>query len=268
MLWDAFQWNVYVLSDTTFLVALTLAAWTLTRYLVSEDIGRLPVAAAFAMVAVSRPVGVPVLLGWLAWELLPSDRLHRRLTKHPIVAAGIGLLLVLVVGAVSGRSGWAENQMMDAWNAGLLVHDDPTFTLPIAWETADTPLEFVLANPVAFPVMVLLKAGILFLPVVPRFSTIHNAVNVVTLAPAIVLGLTGLAYLTRHRRSLARAWGTPLIVLVGIVGVTFVDWDWRYRAPLAPLLAFGTAYAVGLVPTLRRGIRRILQRLARPFLRG
>lgn len=250
-LWETLQWDVYVLSDSLFVAAMSAALWGLARHREAPSPRtRLLAFAALAWVALSRPVGVPIVGLWLLWDLWPRRSTHRLGLLPPVAAAALIVAGVLAVAVVSSRPAWGEAWLVPVWSTGTLVHDDPAFTYAYAPRPADGTVGFALANLDHLVVMGALKAALLLLPVVGRFSLVHNAVNLVTLVPLLALGLWGLARAVRERPGLARLLGSPLLAIAGIVALTFIDFDWRYRAPMGPPLALLAGYVVATTPAL------------------
>lgn len=253
--WEALQWDVYVLSDSLFLSVLALAVRSLAVQRTEPSPRHaLAAAGALALVAVSRPVGVPLVLAWLAFDLLPRGHRARLGLAGRAPALATMVLLVLLVATQSGRGGWLATVVRPDWAAGALVDQDPAFTYHYTPVPGAGVLGFALANLGPLLVMGVLKALLLFLPAVPRFSAVHVAANALTLVPTMALGLLGAATALRRRPDLVAVLVAPAAVLVLVVAATFVDWDWRYRAPLVPLLAVLAGYALAEAPALA-GVR-------------
>lgn len=249
VLWETLQWDVYVLSDSLFVTALAFTLWSLVRWYREPTPRRRTLAwAGLAWLALARPVGLPMLLAWAAFDLLPGRR--PRLFGHPAAAAALLALAVLLSAAVSARPSWGEDQVLGKWRDGVLVDADPAFTYPYAPRPGEGVLGFALANADHLAAMAALKLGLLALPVAPRFSTLHNAVNVVTLAPLLVLGAAGALHALRHRPEAARLLLPPVAVVALLCAATFIDYDWRYRAPLGPPLALLGGLAAAASPRL------------------
>lgn len=243
VLWESFQWTIYLLSDATFVFAVTVALWAVTRY---RELGtrRAWTAAwlALAYVAVTRPFGLPIVIGWLAYDLLPRGNEYRGdLLSKPaymfVLVGAIGLYY-----AATSRGAWVDSTMYSVWADGVLVKNDPTFRYSYSPVGGSSPLTFVLYNAHHLIAMGVSKIGLFFLPVVPRWSTLHNVVNVVTLLPMMLASGWAIVHQLRRGSQLFRLWVTPLVVILLVVGVTFVDWDWRYRAPAAPVFSLLVGY--------------------------
>lgn len=265
VLWETFQWDVYYLTENLAVFALCLALWSATLHKAHpsrRSAARL--AGALALLAVARPFGVPVIVGWLAWDMVPRRLPRLGLVRRPIVALAIALALAGMVAMSPFRSTWTSNDVAGAWRDGVVMWDDPTYDLDYTPRAGEGLVGFALANPDHLLVLASAKVAVFFLPVAERFSLAHNAVNLAVLAPMMALGVAGLAVLARERPEVARLWATPLAVLLVLVAATFLDYDWRYRAPAGPLFAFGAAAALARVPAVQRAVEAALARLASP----
>lgn len=255
-LWESFQWTIYLLSDALFVFAVSIALWAVTRHADLDTRRTWAITwLALTFTAVTRPFGLPLVLGWLAYDLLPLDSRYRLdLAPRPgymVAVAGLGALYL----ALASRGAWVDSTLYGVWSEGTLVMNDPTFTYPFDTVEHSSTLPFVLSNAHHLLAMGALKIGLFLLPLVPRWSLLHNVINLFTLVPVMFTSVWALLNLIREDRELLRLWVTPLVVFLIVVGVTFVDWDWRYRAPAAPvfsLFAGYAAYRIGLGTIVRR----------------
>ncbi len=232
---EAFQWDLYLLSDAWFTFLLTLSFWLLVR---TKATPRWAAPLTLLVLAVSRPFGVPIVAAMLllhgATGRLPRIGLGRRGAWVAVV------VLPVLQQLLSWRSGWSESLFPALWQEGIVVHDDATLLLASDAQAASA-LDFLLADPLHFGLLACTKAAVLFLPVWPRFSLVHNAVGLVTLGPILVFGLWGLWRSCRARSTAGLLAATILAATTFIVALTFIDYDWRYRLPLLPLLTLFAA---------------------------
>ncbi|QLH76842.1 glycosyltransferase family 39 protein [Halosimplex rubrum] len=241
---DTFAWTTRLLSDTAFTFAVVAAVWQLTRYDERPtNRNRFLVYAALGYLAVVKVQGLPIVLAYLAWDLLP-DRYDLSYGLYPyqraaLVIAALAVPLVAII-AVPAWVNYVSHHLY----SGTVVQFDDTFRYAYTPRGTGSEFRFVAQNLDHLFVLFVLKVTFLWLPVIDRFSLLHNAVNVVTLAPTIGLGWTGLVLAARERPALARTAGTPLVVLTLLVGATFVDFSWGYRAPMTPPLVVLGSYAL------------------------
>lgn len=250
VLWETAQWDVYILSESTFLFVLSLTIWGIVKHAEEPASGhaRALLAGTLIWLAFTRPVGMPIAVAILAWDLLPATSAWRlALVARPWQAVLVVSAAVILVATDSSRGDWAASAVGDVYRQGLLVHDDPTFRFAYTAHEAESFSGFVLANMGPVAVMGVLKSLLFFLPWVGRFSLLHNAVNTVTLVPVFLLAGTGAIRSMRAHSPDLRWWLTPIVVIVGIAALTFIDYDWRYRAPLTPFLGMlaASAFAAG-----------------------
>ena len=247
---DSFVWATRILTDAPFVFVLSLTLWQISRYK-NDQTGRnrALVWACFILLTITRPNGLALVIGWLVFDLLPRDHSfrfnifpYRRFAVSATIVAVPILLFVIIPGALTF--------VQRHWSSGVIVANDPTFRYQYVPRPSSSPAEFVLMNLDYLLVMAVLKVLVFFLPVVGRFSLLHNVINLFTLVPAIVLGFVGAYRLISRRSTLARDWVVPLLVVVIIISATHIDYSWGYRAPLTPLLCLLTGYTIGTSPRL------------------
>ncbi|MGB9931518.1 hypothetical protein [Haloarcula amylolytica] len=241
VLWDTFQWDVYVLSDSLFTFGMVLVLGALAWHHREETTAsRVAVFATMGYLLVSRPHGFPIVMGWVLYDLFPKGD-KRRLglfSTRWIPLLGGASLVAAIPYAVQ------RYYLLDVWESGELIIYESGYAYPYVSEATGGIVGFVLSNLHHLLVMGILKTGLFFIPALPRHSAVHIAVNLVTYLPITAVGFVGLAQAWKNDFRLFRMWASPVIVLAGVTAVTFVSWDLRYRAPLGPVFALAFGYAV------------------------
>jgi hypothetical protein len=111
---------------------------------------------------------------------------------------------------------------------------------------ADEFWPFIFLNIDNLAIMASLRIVWFFIPIVPRWSTAHILLNLVTLAPLIAGGLVGIYYAIQQRRlDILQMWLTPLAAVLLVIAATYLDGGFNYRAQMTPVFALFTGYAVG-----------------------
>lgn len=234
LLWEVFRWTTYVLSDTLFVLLITLAAWTVLSWRERPTTVRRNWAiAVLALLAFSRPAGLPAALGWL---LTPSSTGRRLFPLAVVAALALPALSLLVVAGSTFGVPHESNQ--EVWK--ITVADNPFLDNPLPFREVENQLLFVVVNAPQVGLTMVVRLGAILFPFSPTFSFAHNVLNGVMLVPLVFLAIAGV--LTTSNRS--PIWWLTLPPLLGngfIVAVSFVDFDWRFRAPFIPfLLLFAT----------------------------
>lgn len=233
VLYETFQWDVYILSDSVFVSLLIVTLWATVWALASPKPARLAlVGGLLLLVAITRPGGFLYSVGWLCCScVILYRRGGPRLMSARRAVAGVSLAavaaIVLAAGPLASRIRFYARVMPEKLASGVVISDDP------GWDA-----------PGAGPITILARrVGALWLPFVFRFSVRHAGMNVVVLVPIFLLGLAGMALSPRR----PEAW--VVMVPIGVVHLCvlaiFVDWDWRYRAPMMPSLVVFAAATVG-----------------------
>lgn len=249
LLWETFRFTRRTQSDTVFIVALVFAVYALTRR-VNGDGGRVPVFVGFGLVALTRPVGLAVVLGWVTLAALPEEsRFHLPvgLDRRLVAASVLVIVTAMYSSGMVSLTGGLDFNLHWFWERGIVVTHttEPTYHYGFTPRPSDDLLTFVLFNLDHLIIMGLLRVAWVFVPVLSRWSTFHILVNVVTVTPVVLLGLLGVydAVDARDRKPLV-LWFVPLLMLLGVIAVTWLDGGFNYRAPISVLLALFAGYAI------------------------
>ena len=242
VLLDTFVWSTRILTDSPFVFVLALTLWQLARYH-DDPTGqnRALVWGCFLWLSITRPNGIVLVLGWLGYDLLPIDERFNLFPYRSIAIVGAVVALPVVAFVVVPG---ALTFVTESWQTGVVVANDPAFTYAFTPRGDSTGIGFIVANVDHVAILAVLKVLVFFLPVVERFSFLHNAINVVTLLPVTLASFVGVYRAVRNRSTLARDWVTPYALLVVIIAGTHVDYSWGYRAPVTVLMVLLSGYAV------------------------
>lgn len=231
-------------SDLQFIFVLCVVLWAITRYYLDRTRrNKYVLFGALAILSTTRPFGFPVLFGWLLADALFDDTTKSlglvTRSRYTWIASGAifaFLAFALIRRGVPGR-----------WPIGVVVTHPTGPTVQYVYDVAQASnlLTFAVLNADHLLIMGLLRVAWFFVPVLPRWSTIHIAVNAVTLFPLIVGAFLGVGKIVTQRRyDLALLWLVPLAMLILPVAVLYLDGGFHYRAPAVPIFALLTGYAV------------------------
>lgn len=261
VLFQSFQWTIYVLSDAFFIVTVTVALWALVRYHQRPTVSNRFIAlGSLGYMAFTRPFGIPMAGAWLVLDALPDRYREYRVNVLPRWVAVTGIVFGSVAGALT-LGPLSAPGIIDFWAQGTIVWNDPTFQYQYDAAMRPTLIWFVVANSPHLLVMGMLKLLVFFFPFVPRYSTVHILINSVTVLPVVVFGLLGGWYALRRDSDVSHLLLPPLVGLLFAISLTFVDYDWRYRAPAGPLLALLAGYAITAIPVISDIVDWLLARL-------
>ena len=243
---DLFGWTRYVLSDSTF-VFLSFALFYLVALRATgarTTANTLALTVLSAAVIVYRPVGIvyatTLLGGWLFVGSRRWSGLRKRIALGMLVMATMVFVVASLVaaGALAGRGlpkiGRHVDRALDIYSAryraGVIINDRPeTFHAP-----PQSVTDYVAIAGDRFAHFFYCCTG--------AFSIGHNVANAVFFLPAYVLIVAGIAVSWRSRLVDHSETATIAALLVLVVALfhsaTHLDFDWRYRAPALPHLAF------------------------------
>lgn len=245
VLMEGFAWTTRILADSMLVFVLTTAVWALSRYYDAPSRRRLLVVyCIFSYLAITRPFGAPLVVGFLGYDLFFRRSADRaRIVPFPqVILTLVILLLPLLTYIALEVIGFG---IVSRWEEGILLAADSTFPrYPYTPRGGETLFSFIILNIDHLIIMGVLKIIVFFLPFVPRFSTLHIVINLFTYVPLFALGFWGIWKAARDRDPQLWFCVTPITVVVTIVAATFVDYSWGFRAPVGPLFALLAGYAL------------------------
>ncbi|WEL20550.1 glycosyltransferase family 39 protein [Halorhabdus sp. BNX81] len=251
ILFDTFRFAMFLLSETVFTFALVLSIWALVQYRVTPTRrARVSVIISLGLLAISRPFGPPIVAGWILLEALPRESKYRTgFLPRPIAIATLVAIPVVMFLFSSAPSklvqierGWREGWIMYKGKSNFIITE-----YAYSPRSAGSLLAFIVFNVDHIVILGVVRTLVLFVPLIGGggFSPFWTALNVAVLGPLTVLGFYGLLRGRQSHPALLSVVAIPLVVVVGIVAITFVSLSWRYRAPLGPVLAIIAGYVVG-----------------------
>lgn len=268
-LWETFRFAIRPQSDLALLFATALTLWMLARYLQEQSpLRELAVLGAFVLMATTRPLGLPLVAGWTAWLVVrrinaAGGRSQLSRTEWALVAV-VALIVLLVVPnfflerlqlAHTDPSVYWRKSLTAAWANGIVVThpSTPTFQYLYTPRSASSVAGWLFVNVDHLLVMALFRSAFFFVPVLPRWSTFHIAVNLVTILPLTLGTFAGIYLLWKKRRAdMIGLLATPVGMSVLTMWAFFLDGGFNYRAPATLVFPLICAYLVTeIVPVVR-----------------
>lgn len=260
-LWETFRFAVRPQSDLLLLFAVALSLWTLARYQQAQTTRHeMGVLGAIVLVALVRPLGLPIVLGWTVWITL--DRVNFDGYRPKLSMTGWALLIVVCLIAlfvlpsfVLGQMNlaltdpslsWREGYVAALANGIVVTHTTvPTFEYLYTPRPASSMLAWLVFNADHLLAMALFKWTFFFVPILTRWSTLHIVVNLFTLFPLILGTFAGFSMaITRRRTDLLGVLGVPILMSLLTLTLFYLDGGFNYRAPATLVFPLFTAYAV------------------------
>jgi len=262
LLFDTFRYTSFLLAETTFVFAFVVSIWSLVTYREHPTTWRrTAVLASMLWLSTTRPFGAPIVACWLAFDVLPVDSKYR-MGVLPRWFASISAVLLPTVVLVFSSAPRKLKQVEIGWREGWILYQGKTDLFFSEYVYTPRPggtfVEFVLSNLDHVVVMSVLRALVLYVPLVDAWqSPFWNVFNAVVLVPLLLGSLYGGAKAIRRRPDVATLLLSPIVVVTAIVSVTLVSMAWRYRAPLGPVFALLTGYAVSTLPRVEAFATRL-----------
>lgn len=256
--YDAFKWDIAVLAEslTIFAVALSVWAYTMYRKNLSRRYRTLT-GISWLWLALLRPHGVPVVVGWLVSDaVLARVRGTTPLVSSAYVTAGFVALLSLVPINTIRRGGAKSGSISGAWSEGWVIFKGkPRFFIPQyepAAVTSSDPVEFLLNLP-DLAILFTLRGLAFFNPIItfsysgPDWRLFHT-ISLLAVIPLAIVGFGKLLY--ERRIELIQLWTIPMLMLLGVIVVSFISQTYRYRAAANPVFALLVGVAVSSLPAI------------------
>jgi hypothetical protein len=245
LIFDGYQWVAMSQSTAIFMPVATAALYFSIRAASVENGRRWwALAAAMLMIAVfTRPTWPPVVATVIALGLAStmgaaSTEGRKRVWAALFAIAAIGGAALIAITAqgyldpsiipVGFLREFAE-YWRPTYEAGVVVYDrhDTFLTPDVSWW--------------GFARLEIARLGYFFLFLAEDFSSAHRWLNIVVHVPLYGLALVGAFIVIRRPQTLSAAAVTAglsalmyLLIVDVYHAITFLDYDWRYRAPAYP----------------------------------
>lgn len=249
--WEVYRWVTRAQSEFAMAFVLALALWRLAAYHTDATRrNRVLALASLGLVGLTRPNGLPIVVGYLAWDMWPasSDRRLNIAFSAPVNAGIAGLVVGLMWYRL--RFGWAKGSALAHWKMGTIITPD-RLVYRYTPESAEG-LAFFVANAEHVVSIAVLRAVWFFSPVMPGYSLNHAVKSSVTLTPILIGAVLGIRLAYKRDRQLLVYWGTPLVMVLLTAVATWVA-GWRnFLGPAAIVYALFTGYYVTESPWSER----------------
>ena len=239
LLWDTWLWTRTLYSTAMFTFAMVCCLWAFARYHHSGSrADKTLLFVSFAFLSVTHPLGPPIVLGWVVYDVRPQlAAASRRIFTRRVVPASAALTAVPLALYAADRY-WLPAR----WFQGEVVFNDPTYAIPV--EQTGSVVDFLLTNHLYALAVPVARVLLFFVPFFPRNSLARIALNLATYTPLLLVAGYGAYRVWHERRDLFRYLVTPAVVLLAVTAVYTVSWDLRYRAVLGPSIVLLTGYVV------------------------
>jgi len=237
------RWHSYVLADSLYMSALTVAVWCVHNASGSpRRWGRgLAAIASLIVAGLIRPEGWFVLpaaaLYWIARA--PAAPIRRWAASLALAAACVVVVLVMAprlsgnISAVDPAALLSRGQTMwdyDGWRVTMPqpIPDD------VGAGSADRAIRYAASYPLDTAALMAARVGVHLIHVRPFYSTQHNAAIVLWLVPVYSLAL--LAVWSRWTHPLTIWCALVFASQTLVVALTHADADGRYLAHVLPMI--------------------------------
>lgn len=244
LLWEAFQWDMYVLTDSLFFFLIVLTTFfALDMYQKQTLRSRILFAVCMFGMLLSRPTIFPFLA---AVALLLFWNYPR---TYKIAASVVGLILLAWASfAIFSDSPGPQfglgpylRYFASLFQEGILVRDRPALTLAVDWSGG------LLSDLFTFSKIFIARLGLFWVPIIPEFSLGHKLLSLITMVPVVILAPIGAYHAMKEGsdqlklRFFSFLLATILFFWV-FQSLSEIDYDWRYRLPVLPFMVIFASY--------------------------
>lgn len=248
-LWEIFQWDIYILTDSIF-VFLLIAAFFFylkTQERKSQNYANWTIfALSIILIFFLRPTSIPFLVSvFLILAIRWKDRY-----KMGIIVAGIAIVIYALfhfgfseVQDPRGIGAFAQ-KYIDVYQKGEVISARPEYNVDVNWQPGITA-----GNVLIFIKIFTRKLVAYWEFIMPNYALGHKIVNIITFIPLYALGVYGFlkGIKVKDRRN------PPLFILYLVVcfwifhALTEIEPDGRYRLPLLAFLVILSGYGLSLI---------------------
>jgi 4-amino-4-deoxy-L-arabinose transferase-like glycosyltransferase len=247
---DIQRWNLYVLTDSLYISLVVLAVFSINRCVNRGGLWWAICVITLTFAALERPNGwvlLPIaLIYWTATSNRPK-RLRLGISLA-IAASFVGLAAVVPVFS----SGIAKENPTLMMERGQVIwgHDEDRLKMPAAGPEVESPhwtdgLGYALRHVPEVARLAIARVTTEVGHTRSFYSRVHNLFIVIWLLPLYTCAVMGFPSL--RRKPLASLILAVLFCHLGIVSVTFADWDGRFLLYVLPLIGVLAASGVATV---------------------
>lgn len=255
-LWEVFQWDIYILTDSLFLFTIILSCYLA---LISLEKKQYFYWAAFLLsvcfILLLRPTSFPFLAALLilfTWKISLRYKIFGVFVLLGILCIILAVVFSHDAGSRLGISGYLH-YFASLFENGVLVRDRIEFKLEVVWTSG-----LSLLNIFTFLKIFVSKLILFWSPFAVGFSLAHKIFNFLTFIPLIILGIIGMYYSAAIKKPLNSRFLFFLFSLIIIFwffqALTEIDYDWRYRLPVLPFLLIFASYGLIKLTKITRDI--------------
>lgn len=237
-LFEIFQWDTYILTDSVFVGLLVFVLYMLTKGIAKIiSYHSLILAGGIMAVILLRPTSFPFLVAlvvYLLWRL----RKYRKLIILSLIIIGIvGVIIAYAIGLFESGHKFGVTYYLQyffsLYERGIVIRDRPFYDIDTAWESG-----FTASNSITFCNIFMHKLAAFWYVTVQDFSWPHKLFNILTLIPLYCFAILGYIYSWRNpsKHPIVKFTFQVIIFFWVFQALTEVDYDFRYRVPVLPFV--------------------------------
>jgi hypothetical protein len=234
--YELMKWNFFILSDSFFISFVIISAWAITKY---SKVKAFFLGSGLICLysSIIRPNGFILFLSWLLFVFVPELRTKNKSSTSNILLGLLMTGLFVFSFVFLTRSAGDRGIFLYATN-GELIWSNRQWLISEAAENVNTEnsvtgvLVYAAKYPLLFLQLFFGKISVELFRVRPYLPLSYNIFLLINLIPFYILSTYGAI----HKLASLRPYLFITICQMGLVGLTYADWDGRFLAYVFPLI--------------------------------
>lgn len=250
VLWELYRWDVYTLTESTNSFLVVLLVYLIVQYKFRPENNNkyiVPIGLVILALMLIKPATLPIIVS--AFIVFFSDIKFRY--KYHIA----GIIVVIFAGVVAFLLMNGSNDRLSVagyfsyfdglFRKGIIVTGMPEYNF-VPFKSSGN----ILLSILNMLIITVYKIYAYWWIIIGRHSLVHKLLNLVMFVPLYVFSVVGVVYSVK--RGLWKRISLFIIVIASynaFHALTEVDFDWRYRYPVIPMLIVLAAYGIYMTIT-------------------
>lgn len=249
--WEIFRWDVFILTESLMCMLIVSIIYLSLKIKYNSKFSLnylILLILNLSALAITRPTALPIIVAVLILLLSNLNRKQILIVNSVIILIALTVLTIVVLkGKDDGLSiSGYFNYFARLYKDGIIVTGMPEYNY-----------NFIKVSPnvIVFTfhtvIITIYKALMYWAFIIGRHSLIHKVINILIFIPLYLFALSGTIESFKNESKSKVKFLLLIVVFYNVFhALTEVDFDWRYRVPILPVLIILASY--GIMLTLNR----------------